>query len=150
MAADLREPIASRRSASASGARETVLEVMRAHASRTWPEECCGALLADASGVVNAVPLENAADDRRHAFLVSASDYLRVEAEAEVRGLTLAGFYHSHPDAPAVPSASDAATAWSQWWTVILSVPAGVASAPRAFRFDGTTRRFHEGVLPVG
>lgn len=121
---------------------EETVRVLRAHAARAWPEECCGALLADACGRVTARPVDNAAADRRQGFLVSARDYLRLEAEAAALGLTLAGFYHSHPDGPATPSASDAATAWPQLWTVIVPVVAGVAGAPRAFRFDDTTRTF--------
>lgn len=123
-------------------------EVMRAHAARAFPEECCGALLADRAGVVRARPVENAAVDRRRGFLVSARDFLRVEAEAEALGLTVAGFYHSHPDGPAAPSQRDAAAAWPALWTVIIPVHAGVAQVPRAFRFDG--ERFHLLTAPRG
>ena len=121
---------------------EEVAQVLRGHAARAWPEECCGALLADAEGRLTARPLENTAADRQHGFRVSARDYLRLEADAEFHGLSLVGFYHSHPDAPATPSASDAQSAWG--WTVIVPVTAGVAGVPRAFRFDDTTRTFHE------
>ena len=126
---------------------ESWREVLHAHAARAWPEECCGALLADASGLISARPLENTATDRRHGFLVSARDYLRLEAHADENGLVLAGFYHSHPDAPPTPSAADADAAWAQMWTVIVPVTAGVPGVPRAFRFDDTTRTFHEGAL---
>ena len=124
-------------------------EVLRAHAARSWPEECCGALLADASGLISARPLENTATDRRNGFQVSARESLRLEADAEAEGLFIAGFYHSHPDGPATPSASDAESAWPGRWTVIVPVMAGVAGAPRAFRFDDTTRRFHEEAVAI-
>ena len=110
---------------------------MRAHAARTFPDECCGALLVDQTGVVSARPLDNAAVDRRHGFLVSARDSLRVEAHAEALGLTVVGYYHSHPDGPATPSERDAAAAWPERWTVIIPVHAGIAGPPRAFRFEG-------------
>ena len=126
---------------------DSVAEVLRGHAARAWPEECCGALLADAAGTLFARPLENAAADRRNGFNVSARDYLRLEAHAEAHGLSLVGFYHSHPDAPASPSASDAQSAWAWRWTVIVPVTAGVSGVPRAFRFDDTTRTFHEEAL---
>ena len=121
---------------------------MRVHAARAFPEECCGALLVDQTGVVSAWPVENAAADRRHGFLISARDSLRVEAFAEVLGLTVAGFYHSHPDGPATPSARDAAAAWPALWTVIIPVRAGVAQAPRAFTFDAG--RFQPLAAPRG
>ncbi len=124
-----------------------VSDLISSDAARAFPEECCGALLADAKGVITARALENAAPDRGHAFLISAKDYLRLEAEADAQGLTLAGFYHSHPDAPATPSATDAEAAWPELWTVIVPVIAGVPAEPRAFRFDATTRKFNEGAI---
>jgi proteasome lid subunit RPN8/RPN11 len=122
-----------------------VLATMRAHAERAFPEECVGALLSQGELLVTALPLTNIADDRRASFLLSARDYLAVEAEARRQGLELRGFYHSHPDGPAVPSLDDAASASPGWWTVILSVMGGVASAPRVFRFE--QERFIEGSL---
>lgn len=108
---------------------------MRAHAERAWPEECVGALLGEGNTFVCARPLENVAAKRKAAFLVSAKDYLSAQAEAQAKGLSLLGFYHSHPDGPAEPSATDAASATPGEWTVILKVTAGVAAAPRAFHF---------------
>jgi proteasome lid subunit RPN8/RPN11 len=116
--------------------------VLREHAARTFPDECCGALLADAAGLITARPLENVAGNRRCAFLVSARDSMKVQAEADSLGHTLAGYYHSHPDAAATPSSSDASTAWPGQWTVIVPVWEGVAASPRLFRFDGV--EFHE------
>lgn len=121
-----------------------VLTTVRAHAERAWPEECVGALLGDEVGLTQARPLANAAVDRRSGFLVSARDYLAAEADAAARGLSLRGFYHSHPDGPAEPSARDAASATPGWWTLIIQVEGGAAAAPRAFWFDGA---FHEGAL---
>lgn len=99
---------------------------MRAHAERAFPEECVGAVFSDG----NALPLENAAADRRSGFLVSARDYLAAEAHAERCGLFLRGFYHSHPDGPAVPSASDVEHAVEGFVTVIVPVINGVAGVP--------------------
>ncbi|MDP2274673.1 MAG: Mov34/MPN/PAD-1 family protein [Archangium sp.] len=113
------------------------LNTMRAHAERAFPEECVGALLRD--GQVR--PLENAAIDRRVAFSISAGDYLALERE----GVGVAGFYHSHPDGPAVPSVADARSANEAFLTLIIPVIGGVAAAPRAFRFADD--RFIE-VLP--
>lgn len=137
-----------------------VTEAMRAHAQRAWPEECCGALLQSVperrsanrlvpERTVISLPLENVASDRRRGFSISARDYLRVEAEAEARGLQLAGFYHSHVDAPATPSPADAATAWPQFLTVIVPVSGGLAGTPRAFAYDDATRTFSDVHLEV-
>lgn len=115
---------------------DEVMTVMRAHAERAWPEECVGALLGDGARLLLARPLENAASERHTGFLVSARDYLAAEAEAERRGLQLRGFYHSHPQGPAGPSAHDAAFARAEFFTVIIPMNEGVAALPRAFRFE--------------
>ena len=84
---------------------------LREHARRAYPEECCGALLGQLgspdgeSASVRAVqPIDNArADERRRRYLVEPADYLSAERTARALGLALLGFYHSHPDHPAVP-----------------------------------------------
>jgi len=122
---------------------EARAEVMR-HAEACFPGECCGALLGDERGQVHVRPLGNAAPEPGRAFSLSARDCLAVETEAEARGWTVLGFYHSHPDAPAVPSAKDAEFAWAGRWTVIVPVTKAGASAPRAWRFDEARREFEE------
>lgn len=103
---------------------------IREHGSRSYPQECCGALLGrisgDAKEVVDVIALKNVRkDNRERRFLVDDADYLRVEREAERRRLTLLGFYHSHPDHPAEPSATDLAQAFPWFSTLILSVQRG-------------------------
>jgi proteasome lid subunit RPN8/RPN11 len=107
---------------------------LRAHAGRVFPEECVGAVLSDG---VTVLPLANSAENRRCGFAVSARDCLWVEREAEARGLEVLGFYHSHPDGPAEPSASDVAHATPGRWMFIVRVVSGVAQAARAFSMDG-------------
>lgn len=104
------------------------LNTMRAHAERVFPEECVGALLSD--GQVR--PLRNTAVDRRTTFCISAAEYLGLERD----GVGVAGFYHSHPDGPAVPSVADARHATAHFCTLIIPVHQGIAATPRAFRFD--------------
>ena len=103
------------------------MNTMRAHAERVFPEECVGAVLND--GQVR--PLKNAAVDRRSTFSISAADLLALEKQGGVKG-----FYHSHPDGPAVPSLADARSATAEFHTLIIPVLGGVAQTPRAFRFE--------------
>lgn len=102
---------------------------MLAHGARTYPDECCGALIADRTGdIVEAMPLPNTTDEGpRRRFMVAAPDYLAAGRRAEAIGGAIAGFYHSHPDHPARPSATDLAAAWPNLSYVIVSV---VASRP--------------------
>ncbi|MEW5742384.1 MAG: M67 family metallopeptidase [Myxococcota bacterium] len=123
---------------------DEVSAALRRHAVSCYPEECVGALLSSKGGVIFAKPLANASDAPRTGFSLSARDYLATEREAAKRGLTVLGFYHSHPDAEATPSMRDAETGWAQWWTVIVPVSRVGAGQPRAFRFDERSRTFHE------
>jgi proteasome lid subunit RPN8/RPN11 len=112
-----------------------------AHAARTYPEECVGALLGDALAVLEVVPLRNLAGDRRRAFEVSAGELLALERRAEATGLRVWGFYHSHPDAAAVPSAEDLAFASEGRWVVIVRVDGGLAGAPCVYALDAGVLR---------
>jgi proteasome lid subunit RPN8/RPN11 len=119
------------------------LEAIRAHASRDYPNECCGMLLGKADGdskrVTEAVPLTNLRHDaaraqellpvddpgretERNRFLIDPLDQLRLEKEARKRGLDVLGYYHSHPDHPARPSNYDRDHAWPWYSYVIIAV----------------------------
>jgi len=100
---------------------------MRAHAERAYPDECVGALLGLGSEVLDVLPLENSASERGASFELTAREYLRAEEVAAAHGLEVLGLYHSHPDAPAVPSARDAEVIRAFRCAVIISVRAGVA-----------------------
>lgn len=106
---------------------------MRAHAEATAPEECVGALLGVGDEVKVVLPLQNSALHRTRNFELSAREYLRAEAEAERLGLELLGFFHSHIDAPAAPSASDLEHARAFRCAYIVPVSGGVAGVPVSF-----------------
>lgn len=121
-----------------------VIARLRAHAEAAYPEECVGALVRTASGEVVARPLHNVAADPRRGFALGAREYVALESQADATGHEVVGFYHSHPDAEAVPSARDAEAAWARWWTVIVPVSAKGAGAPRVWQFDEVRRGFSE------
>lgn len=100
---------------------------IRREAARAYPFEGCGALLGHGDGRVSeATALFNAESELpRTRFSVSPADYLAVEEAAEARGLRLLGFWHSHPDHPARPSATDRQFAWPGLLTVVVAVEAG-------------------------
>ncbi len=125
---------------------DDVRDAMRSHAAGAYPDECCGALIASARGtVVDAVPLDNSSSEpRQRRFLVGPDGYRRAEARAAATGDELAGFYHSHPDHPAVPSTTDLAQAWPNLSYVILSVRAGRAEALRSWRLRPDRTGFDE------
>jgi proteasome lid subunit RPN8/RPN11 len=109
---------------------ETVLEAIQGHGRDSYPEECCGGLLGvlsnEAVRIVRAERIPNASREmRERRFAVDPRDYLRLERRADDLGLSLVGFYHSHPDHPAAPSEYDREHAFPFLHYVILSVERG-------------------------
>ena len=119
---------------------------IHAHAASAYPDECCGALLGAVPGEADAaLPLENVtAAGRRRRFLVDPEAYRRAEAEADRTGRRLLGFYHSHPDHPAEPSAFDLEHAWPNLSYAIVSVRHGRIEGLRSWRLRGDRSQFDE------
>ena len=107
-----------------------LLEAIRGHGREAYPEECCGALLGSTRGerarIERIERLSNAREgDRRRRYVISPQEYLRAERAAEEAGISLLGFYHSHPDHPAVPSDYDRQNALPFFHYLVLAVPSG-------------------------
>jgi S-sulfo-L-cysteine synthase (O-acetyl-L-serine-dependent) len=139
---------APHRLALASGLDQTI----GAHGARTFPEECCGALIGPASGqVTEAWALDNTTTlERKRRFLVGPAEYRAAEARADASGRQLLGFYHSHPDHPAVPSAFDLEHALPNLSYVIVSVRKGVAAEMRSWRLRADRSGYDEETIAVG
>jgi proteasome lid subunit RPN8/RPN11 len=122
------------------------IEAIRQHGVRDYPNECCGILLGRLDGEWKQVsevialknlrqepekaqelmPLESPeSESERNRFLIDPREQLRVEREARARGLEVLGYYHSHPDHPALPSSYDREHAWPWYSYAIVSVVAG-------------------------
>jgi proteasome lid subunit RPN8/RPN11 len=107
-----------------------VRDAVCAHAREGYPREVCGVLLgrarADRRVATRALRARNAsaAADR---FQVEPADLVAALAQADASGLELIGFYHSHPDQPAVASSVDLAqtSPWGGYSYPIVSVVAG-------------------------
>lgn len=125
-----------------------VLDEIRAHGEETYPDECCGALIAVSGAIVEAFRLPNTTSaGARRRFTIGPSDYRQAEARASERGGTLAGFYHSHPDHPARPSQHDLEQAWPNLIYVIVSVSAGSAGDITAWHLRDDRSTFDQGEL---
>ena len=118
---------------------------IRRHGTETYPNECCGALIAADGVIVEAFPLPNTTSEGpRRRFLIGPGDYRSAEARARERHATLAGFYHSHPDHPAQPSATDLAQAWPNLTYIIVSVREGRPAELRSWRLLEDRSGFEE------
>ena len=120
------------------------------HCKSVYPNEGCGILVGERVGeywfVHRSVPVPNRNEERsRDRFEISPKDYLRVEKEANLEGLEIVGFFHSHPDVPPFPSLTDAQFAWEGFVNIIVGVFNGQKVRVRAHIYDG--RNFNE--LPV-
>jgi proteasome lid subunit RPN8/RPN11 len=81
-----------------------------AHALAERPRECCGVLLGAGEEIVEAVATMNLATSGGRYF-IDPKGHVAARRDARLRGLDVVGFYHSHPHAPALPSARDLAEA---------------------------------------
>jgi proteasome lid subunit RPN8/RPN11 len=98
---------------------------IEAHARDTYPEECCGILLGTFGGVGvvrQMVRAENTADAETRAkrYLIDPRAILEADKIGRAADLEIVGFYHSHPDHPAVPSQTDLSQAWPDYVYVIV------------------------------
>jgi len=109
------------------------LNEIRDHGVRDHPYECCGLLLgrftAEGKFVQETYPISNAREEsaKRNRFLITPEELMRGERYARGRDLEVVGFYHSHPDCPAVPSQYDLEHAWPTYSYVIVSTTADEA-----------------------
>jgi proteasome lid subunit RPN8/RPN11 len=127
---------------------------IRDHAERDYPNECCGALVGIIVGAANHVsfvfPLNNKhKDSATRRFRILPGDLLVVEKFARSRSLNVVGFYHSHPDVPAVPSAYDKQHAWEAYSYLIAEVAAGACKSLRSWKLDFDADTFEEEKLLV-
>jgi proteasome lid subunit RPN8/RPN11 len=105
---------------------ESAVEAIRRHGAEEFPYECCGALIEVNGTVVEAFALRNTTGGgATRRFRIGPDGYREAEGRARERGGTLAGFYHSHPNEPARPSAYDLEHAWPNFTYAIISVNAG-------------------------
>ena len=116
-------------------------QTMVLHAERSYPNECCGAMLGHAHGdrklVIDAVALENAYGGEKNArYEVRPEDLLQADKAARARGLDLIGIFHSHPDCDAYFSETDLKNSCPWYSFVILSVQAGKFDHANSFLPD--------------
>jgi proteasome lid subunit RPN8/RPN11 len=122
-----------------------VYNAIRVHGEETYPHECCGALLGKSTSegwqVTVAVRAGNTRTDSAHnRYNIAPIELVKIERDARRQGLSIAGFYHSHPDHPAQWSPTDFAEAhWLGCSYVITSVAHGKATVTNSFLLAGIT-----------
>jgi len=129
-----------------------------AHGERDYPYECCGLLLGSFSengkGKICAetYQISNAREEeaKRNRFLIQPEELMRGEKYAASKGLDVVGFYHSHPDHPAVPSVYDLDHAWPVYSYIVVAVKSGRAEDLLSWEMQSDRSRFNgEEILNV-
>ena len=109
---------------------------MTSHAAETYPDECCGVVVARPDGAQSVIRVRNVQDEMhvrdpdryprraRTAYTGHPEDLKRALDAAEAPGCGLVAFYHSHPDHAAYFSDED----------VRQATPFGEPSYPEALQ----------------
>ena len=90
-----------------------------------------------------------AEEEQHHRYAMTPQDWMRLEDEADERGLSLVGYYHSHPDSPAIPSEYDREHALPNFVYIITSVMMAQAADMRAWQLRSDRSAFDAGTLSV-
>ncbi len=106
---------------------KTELKIIKKHAAEIFPYEACGGLLGRLKGadkvIVKVYPAENRFGKIAwDSFEIEPKDMLEMDKISRKENLEIIGFYHSHPNHPAIPSSFDINASWPYYSYVILSV----------------------------
>jgi proteasome lid subunit RPN8/RPN11 len=125
------------------------LKIIYNHAERVYPEECCGILLGRIAGmsktVREVIPTINTwvkaeSDEvdrnKNSRYSIDPQDIFRVQKRSRDLQLNIIGFFHSHPDYPAIPSPCDRTQAWEVYSYPIVSVINGKVSEIKSWVLD--------------
>jgi proteasome lid subunit RPN8/RPN11 len=126
-------------------------------ARSTYPNECCGLVLADPAGALRFVPIDNVAGasdasarSKRDGYVMDPKQLFDALESAERSGGRLHAIVHSHPDAGAYFSAEDKAKALAEpglpWYPgvqyLVVSVRNGQVAEARMFSWDDSRADF--------
>lgn len=120
------------------------------HLEQSFPNEGGGFLVGNLEGDTRTVteihPVKNvfATEEQFHRFLAEDGTFQRIEDEADARGLTLLGYFHSHPNSPAVPSEFDRVHALPFFAYLILSIQQGKHTDSRLWELKADRSAFTE------
>jgi len=121
-----------------------LLDEIHAHSEATYPEECCGLLIADGAAntitapnsktIIESIRMKNAYDGPKHdRYNIDPLELFKADRAVSQKGRTIAGIYHSHPDYPASLSKFDLEHSFPWYSYVVISVPKGSAGETKSW-----------------
>lgn len=87
-----------------------LLDALKRSAANAHPRECCGVLLGEGRRITALLPASNVHPQPETHFEIDPQVLIDAHRAARQGGAQVAGYYHSHPNGLAGPSAAD----WTQ------------------------------------
>ncbi len=122
-----------------------------AHAIAIYPNEACGILVGidepSRRVVVDAIAIDNVWQDQsqlHNRFTIDPKRQIEIEKSLEGTEKSVVGFYHTHPDHPAEPSAFDLEAAWAFYSYLIVRVSQNRVEQMRSWLLDESHNQFVE------
>ena len=128
------------------------IEIIYDHAIQIYPEECCGILLGEITGalktVIEVIPtinvwnnshsnnLEELNKTKQSRYTIDPHDIFTAQKRGRDLDLEIIGFFHSHPNSPAIPSTCDRDRAWEIYSYPIVSIINGKVSDFKSWVLD--------------
>jgi proteasome lid subunit RPN8/RPN11 len=112
---------------------ETHHAAIQRYLESAFPNEGGGFLIGTTDGDARVVTetrfVDNifASEEQYHRYLMENGAFQAAEDDADAHGLSLIGYFHSHPNSPAIPSEFDRVHALPNFIYLILSVQEGQA-----------------------
>lgn len=110
------------------------------HVLAALPEEACGLLGGRNGRVLRVLPVANAARSSVR-FVMEPQGQVRAMMALEAEGMEMVGIFHSHPEGPPGPSATDLAEAAYPEAAHLIWSPAPQGWSCRAFRIEADGAR---------
>ncbi len=120
----------------------TLVNQLLGEAQRSPDTEVCGLVASRDDEPVAVYPVTNVAAEPGRLFQMDPRELIGVMRRIRERGETLFAIYHSHPHAPATPSATDLReAAYPDALHLIISLDTKGVLEMRGYRLQGDTMR---------
>jgi proteasome lid subunit RPN8/RPN11 len=129
---------------------KALLAQIHAHLEAGYPNEACGVMLGRSGAITEVVSTDNTrSDSARNRYLIDPLAYMKIERDADKRGLQVLGIYHSHPDVAARPSQFDLDHAWPNLSYLIVSVVKGKVVESNSWLLREDRSQFDQEALEI-
>jgi proteasome lid subunit RPN8/RPN11 len=134
-----------------------LLHQIHQHLESGYPNEACGVMLGKNGVVTEVVSADNqrtaqpagGGESARNRYLIDPIAYIKIERDADKRGLQVLGIYHSHPDVAARPSKFDLDHAWPNFSYLIVSVVKGKAVESNSWLLREDRSQFDQEAIEI-